>query len=248
MASLQSGRYNGLNLRGAISHRCRQLEEPFCLDKSDVTAKTCAWACLHFESTYRYARSQNSKTWPCPGEAKCISRDQICDGIRDCSNGQDEEIGLCTEDFCKNGFAPTINKRSPPKKEIPFFTTKRGSICSSSTKILTPTFCCACAAVPGLESADGEHVSYDQNHLNYTTYKYPVDFEKMGQDYIFLDYRYPDFPANHMDDYRARFATDGEGKIYTALLQNLEMPKCKNSTKCLRRSIYDDDWDKWIDC
>ena len=195
LASLQSARYNGRYLRGDISRRCRQLEEPFCLDKSDVTAKTCAWACLHFESTYRYARSENSNAWPCPGEAKCISRDQICDGIRDCSNGQDEEIALCTEDFCKNGF-----------------------------------------------------VSYDQNHLNYTTYKYPTDFEKMGQDNIFLDYRYPDFPANHMDEYRARFATDGEGKIYTALLQNLEMPKCKNSTKCLRRSIYDDDWDKWIDC
>ena len=42
--------------------------------------------------------------WPCPGEPKCIGRHQICDGVRHCSNGQDEDKNLCTEDFCKNGF------------------------------------------------------------------------------------------------------------------------------------------------
>ena len=43
-------------------------------------------------------------SWPCPGEAKCIGRNQICDGVSDCSNGQDEDENLCTRDFCNNGF------------------------------------------------------------------------------------------------------------------------------------------------
>ena len=43
-------------------------------------------------------------SWPCPGEEKCIGRNQICDGVSDCGNGQDEDENLCTRDFCNNGF------------------------------------------------------------------------------------------------------------------------------------------------
>ena len=185
-------------LRNKISQRCRQKEEPYCPDKSDVTAETCAWACLHFTST---VEGSASRAWPCPGQAKCIARHQICDGIPDCDKGQDEDINLCTEDFCKNGF-----------------------------------------------------VSYDRNHINYTSshdelhhYKYLTDVTEMGHDYIFLDYRYPNFPSNHMNEYRNKYAMAG-GKVITSSLQNLEMPKCKNSTKCLRRNSYDEDSKVWIDC
>ena len=199
MAMVGNGRYHGMSLRQKISRRCRQKEEPFCTDHSDVTVRTCAWACLHFNAVIENTASM---AWPCPGEAKCIGRNQICDGVSDCSNGQDEDKNLCTEDFCKNGF-----------------------------------------------------VSYDSNHINYTssdddigTYRYYTDLAEMTYDYIFLDYRYPNYPPNQMDYYRSYFAEGGSGKVIIPNLQNIEMPKCKNSTKCLRRSVVDDDSDKWIEC
>ena len=108
MASLGGGRYHGMFLRWEISQRCRQKEEPYCADKSDITPETCAWACLHFGS---YVEGTTSNAWPCPGEAKCIARNQICDGIRDCGNGQDENENLCTEEFCRNGFVSYDNNK-----------------------------------------------------------------------------------------------------------------------------------------
>ena len=125
-----SGTY--YNIRSEISKRCRGIKvdrdtpvfgpqplvpaQPFCADHSDVTPKTCAWACLHYSSFLGSNwvkekgkwvignKLRGSMAWPCPGEAKCIGRHQICDGVRDCGNGQDEDKNLCTEDFCKNGF------------------------------------------------------------------------------------------------------------------------------------------------
>ena len=104
-------------LRVQTSQRCRQEEKPLCTDNSDVTAKTCAWACLHFSS--RIIRGGNDvMSWPCPGEAKCIGRHQICDGVSDCGNGQDEDKNLCTKEFCNNGFVSydsnQINMDSKP--------------------------------------------------------------------------------------------------------------------------------------
>ena len=124
MAKVGNGTYHGMSLRRVISQRCRGLKvdkktiniyerplhplvpaQPFCTDHSDVTPKTCAWACLHFSSIIENTTVWGgSMAWPCPGEAKCIGNHQICDGVRDCSNGQDEDKNLCTEDFCKNGF------------------------------------------------------------------------------------------------------------------------------------------------
>ena len=129
MEKLGSRHFAAAFLRGEISKRCRGLKvdwdtpvisgpqplvpaQPFCADHSDVTPKTCAWACLHFSSFIgskwlngSYTNTlRGSMAWPCPGEAKCIERNQLCDGVQHCSNGQDEDKNLCTEDFCKNGF------------------------------------------------------------------------------------------------------------------------------------------------
>ena len=99
-------------LREDIAHRCIYKPEPVCSDKSDITPQTCAWGCLS-KKCITSARAEGDKlkwddpcidAWPCPGEAKCIDRKNICDGVRDCGNGQDEDINLCTEDFCRNGF------------------------------------------------------------------------------------------------------------------------------------------------
>ena len=213
MAKVGDGKYHGMFLRGKISRRCRGLMQgkgvdrrnmqkgkPFCTDHSDVTAKTCAWACLHFTSTIE---GMADNAWPCPGEAKCIARHQICDGISHCGNGQDEDKNLCTEDFCKNGY-----------------------------------------------------VYYDSNHINYTTadddhgyYRYLTDPAELTYDYIFLEYRYPNYPPNQMTHYRNKYGKSWTGKVIYPKLQNLEMPKCKNSTKCLRRDSLDDDADvQWIEC
>ena len=87
------------HFRSELNSRCKTNGRPSCADHSDFTPKTCAWACLHMYSFF----SMGGVTWPCPGEAKCINRFQICDGKRDCSKGQDEDKRLCTEEFCKNG-------------------------------------------------------------------------------------------------------------------------------------------------
>ena len=99
-------------LRREITKSCRQIEEPFCSDKSDVTPETCAWACLSSSlrsSCVSVGRNPCEYSWACPGEARCISREKICDGVKDCGNGQDEDKKLCTEDFCKNGFVSLDN-------------------------------------------------------------------------------------------------------------------------------------------
>ena len=92
------GRYITTNgtLRKEINRSCRLMQEPFCSDKSDVTPETCSWACS----------ISWPDSWPCPGEARCIARGQICDGFKDCGSGQDEDINLCSEDFCRNGYVP----------------------------------------------------------------------------------------------------------------------------------------------
>ena len=101
MAKVGDG-VHGFNLRRETARRCIEHGQPYCADHSDLTPKTCSWACLHLiQGQYRADYS-----WSCPGEAKCISRDHICDGKRDCSNGQDEDKKLCTEGFCKNGLLP----------------------------------------------------------------------------------------------------------------------------------------------
>ena len=186
-----SGRYvpHEYALRGEIASQCRGNHEPFCPDKSDLTPETCAWACLGPGPGSCVAVNQTSCTfsWACPGEPKCIARDQICDGKKDCDNGQDEDINLCTEDFCRNGF-----------------------------------------------------VSVDDNRINFTaTYntKYEYDTTKLWKDYIFLDYRYPNAPHGIIKP------TNNIAK-----LQNQLNPKCNHSTKCLRRSEYDDDSNQWIEC
>ena len=92
------------DVRQEVSDRCLGLKEPLCGDKSDVTPETCAWACLHFWAVVKSGEFSVNGAWSCPGEAKCIGRHQICDGIRDCDNGLDEYEELCTENFCKNGF------------------------------------------------------------------------------------------------------------------------------------------------
>ena len=99
-------------LREDIAHRCIYDPEPVCSDKSDITPETCAWGCLgkycvtseRAEGDELILRDPCVDAWPCPGEAKCIDRKNICDGVRDCGNGQDEDINLCTEEFCRNGF------------------------------------------------------------------------------------------------------------------------------------------------
>ena len=106
------GRYLGdeHGLRQEISRSCRKMQEPFCPDKSDVTPETCAWACL--SSICVGVKKYSCETsWSCPGEARCIARTQVCDGVRDCANGQDEDENLCTEDFCKNGFVSQDNNK-----------------------------------------------------------------------------------------------------------------------------------------
>ena len=96
-------------LRSQTSKRCRQQKKPLCSDNSDVTDKTCAWACLHYTSKMDHGYQEG--TWSCPGEAKCIGRRQICDGVSDCGNGQDEDKNLCTRDFCNNGFVSYDSNR-----------------------------------------------------------------------------------------------------------------------------------------
>ena len=112
-----SQNFPGFILRGHTSQRCRQEKKPLCTDNSDVTAKTCAWACLHFSSRH-INHGYQVMSWPCPGEAKCIGSNQICDGVFDCGNGQDEDKNLCTKDFCNNGFVSydsnQINMSSEP--------------------------------------------------------------------------------------------------------------------------------------
>ena len=189
---IELDKYTNADARFDIIERCRNLKAPFCSDKSDVTPKTCSWACLHYTSIMKGTRGK--KPWPCPGEAKCIGRHQICDGIPDCKNGQDEYVELCTDDFCTNGF-----------------------------------------------------VSYDGNQFNYSTQKYDYDTTDIGTDYIFREYRYPNMKSKNMEDYKNRYTTSN-GKVINASLQNLAMPKCRHSTKCLRRNSYDNDWQDWIEC
>ena len=100
------GRYvaNEFSLRKQIASQCRGNHEPFCSDKSDQTPETCAWACLSRSGCVAVNQTACTESWACPGEPKCIARNQICDGNKDCENGQDEDINLCTEDFCRNGF------------------------------------------------------------------------------------------------------------------------------------------------
>ena len=185
--------YEGMFLKSDLTWQCRLTEKPYC-SGNFLTPKICAWACLHL-GKFGLNFGLNIHSWACPGEAKCIKTSQICDGIPDCSHGQDEDEMLCTEDFCKNGF-----------------------------------------------------ITYDNNEFNYTTKSYNTDPSKIIQYYIFSDYRYPYFPEIHMDGYRKIYATDGDGKVNIASLQNLEMPKCRNSTKCLRRNRDDEDADKLIEC
>ena len=99
MAKVGDGKHHGVNLRSKTARRCIEDGQPYCADRSDLTPKTCSWACLHLIDGFYHG----DYSWSCPGEAQCISRDHICDGKRDCSNGQDEDEKLCTEDFCKNG-------------------------------------------------------------------------------------------------------------------------------------------------
>ena len=124
-------------------------------------------------------------SWPCPGEAKCIGRDQICDGVSDCGKGQDEEKNLCTRDFCNNGF-----------------------------------------------------VSYDSNTYNRSSnpYKWLTDLKEMKQDYLFDSLRTPDYPSNQIDYYRNHESDlrSSDLREMEEMIQNLEMGKCENSTKCRR--------------
>ena len=90
-------------LRRQIARQCRGYDEPFCPDKSDITPETCAWACLS-RTCVIVSKYSCTESWACPGEPKCIERTQICDGKKDCTNGQDEYINLCTEDFYRNCF------------------------------------------------------------------------------------------------------------------------------------------------
>ena len=103
-SSVIHGRYvnDERRLRRQIARQCRGYEEAFCGDKSDLTPETCAWACL--SRTGVIVNTISTESWACPGEPKCIERNLICDGKKDCDNGQDEDINLCTEDFCRNGF------------------------------------------------------------------------------------------------------------------------------------------------
>ena len=100
--------HNEYWLRNEIAYQCRGYHEPFCADKSDLTPETCAWACLSHQCVIvgEYPDSECTESWACPGESKCIDRNKICDGKKDCDNGQDEDINLCTEDFCRNGYVP----------------------------------------------------------------------------------------------------------------------------------------------
>ena len=100
------GRYvsHEYSLRSQIARQCRGYDKPFCADKSDLTPETCAWACLSSHHCVIVSENSCTESWACPGESKCIERTQICDGRKDCDNGQDEDINLCTEDFCRNGF------------------------------------------------------------------------------------------------------------------------------------------------
>ena len=104
-SSVIRGRYvfHEYRLRRQIARQCRGYDEPFCTDKSDLTPETCAWACLSHTCVI-VSKYSCTESWACPGEPKCIERTQICDGQKDCDNGQDEDINLCTEDFCRNGF------------------------------------------------------------------------------------------------------------------------------------------------
>ena len=179
--------------------RCTHKSEPLCPDHSDVTAKTCAWACQHYSSR---DSDNNEYLWPCAGEAKCIGSNQICDGVPDCGNGQDEDESLCTEDFCRNGYV--------------FY--------------------------------DFNGVNFSSKHDNKGYYKHYTDVSKIEKIYLFKDYRYPYYPSDQIDLYRQNYALDSNGTFSMAIFQNMEMPKCKKSTKCLRRSMVDDDSWKRIEC
>ena len=100
-------------MRQEILRSCRQIHEPFCSDKSDVTPETCSWACSHSGMLPLADKDgqRSEKSWPCPGEARCIARSKICDGVRDCGNGQDEDSNLCTEEFCRNGYVSTDSNK-----------------------------------------------------------------------------------------------------------------------------------------
>ena len=81
-----------------------------CSDNSEITIETCAWACNYNEIL--------PTDWACPGEPKCIGRDQICDGNTDCANGQDEDTELCTESFCRDGFISVETFHSDERDNI----------------------------------------------------------------------------------------------------------------------------------
>ena len=97
-----NSRYSGKYLRSRLEDICLdpngkdEMEEYVskCADGSEASSESCAWACT----------GQLSKSWACPGEAKCINTKKICDGIPDCENAHDENPELCTEDFCRDGF------------------------------------------------------------------------------------------------------------------------------------------------
>jgi len=185
------------------SLRCTQKEVALCSDHSDVTAETCAWACLHYSSQhYVNEIDKNDFLWPCPGEAKCIESRQICDGVKNCGKGQDEDENLCTEEFCRNGY------------------------------VLMDT---------------SEH-NWTREDDVYGFNRYQPALAEIKYYYLFDSYRHPNYPPNQMDYYRENWAVDDNGNFSMARLQNMEMPKCKNSTKCLRRSVLDDDSGKWIEC
>ena len=63
-----------------------------------------------------------------------------------------------------------------------------------------------------------------------------TDSKEMKQDYLFDFHRTPDYPSNQIDYYR-NHETDlrsSDLREMEEMIQNLEVGKCENSTKCRR--------------